>query len=143
MIKDKSVVTAEIEEIEPRTAKSGAPMLVFSLRVSKGDYEGERMWMNMVFTGGATAISARNLRELGYEGGLADSERMVKDLVGTEHEFLVKHREYNGETRYDVSPKGTGPVRLDESQKNEWAVAMTGALRMAGIDDTDEEDPFV
>lgn len=100
----------EVVEADVTTSQNGDPMMKVQLEITEeGEFQGRKLFDNMMLVGNGLGITKRNLGIL--LGDVPDGEFSfdTDDLLGQEAQVLVKHRVWeeanggDGEARADVS----------------------------------------
>lgn len=96
-----------VEKAEVRDNKDGSGQhIAWELRIVEGEYQNQRLFFNTGIGQKGLPILKRFLRAAGVEW---DEEGFdLEDVLGSELEVRVEHREYEGELRNDV--RGFRPV---------------------------------
>lgn len=107
-------------DVEARTASTGNPMVVVTLKVATGQFKGRQLWVNCVITPNAWWKFQEVLDACEYDVSnipeVETAEELVaavkEELVGSKVVAAVVQREWNGETRNEA--KKITPGNFDE-----------------------------
>ena len=106
-----------ISDSELRTTSTGKTMYTVSARVSEGPHRGRTLKHNFVLSPDspqAMGIFFREMSALGltvdYFRASPDDEKVVRDLLDRKFRGKVRHRQFNGTDRAEISRITPAPV---------------------------------
>lgn len=94
--------------VEHKSASSGNPMLVLTLKIADGDFKGRQLWSNIVLIESCAWKQAEALEAFGVslpedEEELANFQVDFDELLGSKCIAVVEHQTYKGEPRAQVT----------------------------------------
>lgn len=104
-----------VVNIEPTRSKSGSPMIKWTFVVLAGQYQGKKIFFNMVFTEKTLGVIKSNLQNVEYTGTIGELEERLPEFLNQAFEVRrsLGKPGPNGEPNFNTYLKKRINVPLD------------------------------